>query len=58
MLTAHDVLRLAVAAKRDPRTVRRWYADPSAVRSACEAALRQAASDLGIDPPRPMKGSK
>lgn len=50
-LTAHDVRRLAVAAKRDPRTVRDWYADPDAVRPTSAAALAQAARRLGLPQP-------
>jgi len=50
-LSAHDIRRLSVEAKRDPRTVRAWYADRGSVRSTADAALTDAANRLGLPTP-------
>lgn len=51
MLSAHDIRRLAVRAKRDPRTVRVWLEDPESVRSTSRAALTEAALALRLPVP-------
>ena len=49
-LSAHDLRRLSVEEKRDPRTVSRFIDNPNRVKSTARASIEEAIARLGFAP--------